>query len=144
MIRHLTSDEISNVLIGDATPEQQQHASKCTECSASLERLNETFSVFRESVHQWSGKNGGAVPKSIDFHQNAAGIGLLRLRWALASVVLIILLVIPVYKNKREEKRARQAMEDALLLEQVNASLTREVPVSMEPLMKLVSEGNHR
>ena len=144
MIRHLTSDEISNALIGYATSEQQEHARKCTECATCLEHLQETFSVFRESVHQWSGKNEGAIPKSIDFHQNSAGIGLLRLRWALASAVLIILLVIPVYKNKRDEKRARQAMEDALLLEQVNASLTREVPVSMEPLMKLVSEGNHR
>jgi hypothetical protein len=57
---------------------------------------------------------------------------------------LIILLVIPVYKNKREEKRARQAMEDALLLEQVNASLSRDVPASMEPLMNLVSEGNRQ
>ena len=144
MIRHLTPDEISNVLIGDATPQQQQHASKCTECAESLEHLKETFSVFRESVHLWSGKNEGAIPKSIDFHQNSAGVGRTRLRWALASAVLIILLVIPVYKNKRDERRARQAMEDALLLEQVNASLTREVPVSMEPLMKLVSEGNHR
>jgi hypothetical protein len=142
MIRHLTSDEISNVLIGDATPEQQGHASKCSECAISLEHLKETFSVFRESVHQWSGKNERAIPKSIDFQQNAAGFGFLRLRWALASVVLIILFVIPVLKNKREEQRTRQAMEDALLLEQVNASLSREVPASMEPLMNLVSEGN--
>ena len=141
MIRHLTSDEISNVLIGHATPEQQEHAGACTDCTASLEHLNETFSVFRESVHQWSGKNERAIPQSIDFHQNAAGSGRFRLRWALASAVLIILLVIPVLENKREEKRARQAMEDALLLEQVNASLSREVPASMEPLMNLVSEG---
>ena len=144
MVRHLTADEISNVLIGDATPEQQQHVGKCTECAASLEHLKETFSVFRESVHQWSWKSEGAIPQSIDFHQNPAGIGLLRLRWALASVVLIILLVIPVYKNKREEKLARQAMEDALLLEQVNTSLSRDVPAPMEPLMNLVSEGNRQ
>jgi len=73
-----------------------------------------------------------------------------RLRWAIAGVVLIILLVIPVYKNAREQKRAREAMEDALLLEQVNASLSREVPAPMEPLMKFVSDssvegvGNHQ
>jgi hypothetical protein len=144
MIRHLTSDEISNLLIGNATPEQQEHAAACTHCTESLEHLNETFLVFRESVHQWSGKNERAIPKSIDFHQNAAGFRLLRLRWALASAVLIILFVIPVLKNKREEQRARQAMEDALLLEQVNASLSRDVPASMEPLMNLVSEGNRQ
>jgi hypothetical protein len=144
MIHHLTSDEISNVLIGYATPEQQEHASTCTECATSLEHLKETFSVFRESVHEWAGKNQGAIPKSIDFLENAAGIGYPRLRWALASLVFIVLLVIPVYRNKSEEKRARQAMEDALLLEQINASLSRDVPASMEPLMNLVSEGNRQ
>jgi hypothetical protein len=144
MIRHLTSDEISNVLIGDATPEQHQHATECTACAASLEHLKDTFSVFRASVREWSGKNEASVPQPIDFSATAASINLHRLRWAFASLVLIILLVIPVYKNKREEKRARQAMEDALLLEQVNASLSRNVPASMEPLMNLVSEGNRQ
>jgi hypothetical protein len=150
MISHLTSEEISKALIGDVTPEQQQHVRECTECGASLQRLRETFSVFRESVHEWAGSKQGAVPGSIDLRETAASVMMPRLRWALAGVVLIILLVIPVYKNAREQRRAREAMEDALLLEQVNASLSRNVPAPMEPLLKLVSDssaegvGNHQ
>jgi len=150
MISHLTSEEISKALIGDVTPEQQQHVRECSECGASLESLRETFLVFQESVHVWAGSKDAAIPASIDFRETAVNFTMPRLRWALAGVVLIILLVVPVYKNSREQKRAREAMEDALLLEQVNASLSRAVPAPMEPLMKFVSDssvegvGNHQ
>jgi hypothetical protein len=154
MISHLTSEEISKALIGDVTREQQQHVRECSECGASLERVKETFLVFRESVHMWAGTNDNAAPKVIDLHETAARFGMPRLRWAVAGVVLIVLLVVPFYKNNRDEKRARQAgeaqarqraasrIEDALLLEQVNASLSRNVPAPMEPLLKLVSDSS--
>ena len=61
------------------------------------------------------------------------------LRWAVAAVVVLILGAIPVsYERTREQQRAaEQAGEDALLLEKVNAGISRTVPRSMEPLLGL-------
>ncbi len=60
------------------------------------------------------------------------------LRWVIAVVGVLILGSIPVsYEHAREQQRAAQAREDALLLEKVNAAISRTVPRSMEPLLGL-------
>jgi hypothetical protein len=60
----------------------------------------------------------------------------LRLRWAAAVAVVLMLAVIPAYENAEQTQReAEQEKADALLLEQVNAGLARSVPRAMAPLM---------
>lgn len=61
------------------------------------------------------------------------------LRWAVVAVVALILGAIPVsYERTREQQRAaEQERQDALLLEKVNAGISRTVPRSMEPLLGL-------
>jgi hypothetical protein len=61
------------------------------------------------------------------------------LRWVIAVVGVLILGAIPVsYEHTREQQRAaEQAREDTLLLEKVNAGISRTVPRSMEPLLGL-------
>jgi anti-sigma factor RsiW len=141
MISHLTSDEISRAMIGDVTPEQERHTRECLECAAELERLNETFLLFRESVHEWAGRTeGAAVPADLELEARPSRFSAHPLRWALASAGVIALVALPIYKNEIDRKREAQAVEDRLLLEQVNASLSRAVPESMEPLMNLVSD----
>jgi hypothetical protein len=150
MTGHLTNDEISKFIIGESTPEQRRHATECSECKTSLERVTETLVVFRESVHEWAEQNGGTTIPDATALEDTSRVRVRPLHWALASAALILLLVIPIYKRANEQKRATQALDDALLLEQVNASLSRTVPAPMEPLMKLVSEssvegvGNHQ
>lgn len=59
-------------------------------------------------------------------------------RWVVTTAVVLILGAIPVsYEHSREQQRAaEEAREDAVLLEKVNAGLSRTVPRSMEPLVK--------
>jgi hypothetical protein len=59
------------------------------------------------------------------------------LRWVVTAAVVLILGAIPVsYERTREQQRAaEQAREDAVLLEKVNAGLSRTVPRSLEPLL---------
>lgn len=67
----------------------------------------------------------------------------LRLRWALAGAMLLVLAVLPVWRGasetrEREREAAQQQAEDRadeLLMQQVNASLSRGVPRAMEPLL---------
>lgn len=59
------------------------------------------------------------------------------LRWVVTAAVVLVLGAIPVsYERSREQQRAaEQAREDAILLQKVNAGLSRTVPRSLEPLL---------
>ena len=62
------------------------------------------------------------------------------MRWALAAAALLVLAVVPIYRNAQDRQRqAEIARADTLLLEQVDAEVSRAVPRPMEPLVKLVS-----
>ena len=64
-------------------------------------------------------------------------------RWVLASAALSLMVAGPVWWNARQQRAIQanedQAKADELLLERVNAGLSRSVPASMEPLMQLIS-----
>jgi hypothetical protein len=53
-------------------------------------------------------------------------------RWPLAAAAVIVLAAVPFYKSARD---ARQSEADALLLERVEAGISRDVPMAMEPLL---------
>jgi len=59
----------------------------------------------------------------------------LRLRWAATAVVVMMLAAIPTYENVQKRQRLAEEKADALLLEQINAGLSRSVPRAMAPLL---------
>jgi periplasmic protein TonB len=54
LARHLTREQISKCLMGDATPQESQHVSSCSVCGAEVARLVSSFAQFRGSVRRWS------------------------------------------------------------------------------------------
>ena len=54
LARHLTREQISKCLIGDATLQESQHSSSCAVCRGELARLESSFSQFRGSIRRWS------------------------------------------------------------------------------------------
>lgn len=54
-MNHLSSQQISECLMGAAAPEHMAHARECGACRAELERLETALARFRSSVRQWSG-----------------------------------------------------------------------------------------
>ncbi len=54
MKRHLSSEEISRWTIGERPAEIARHAMECLRCREELDRLEDTFSLFRESGIRWS------------------------------------------------------------------------------------------
>ena len=138
---HLSTNQVSNFVMGDATPEESRHAAECPECAGKVSQLTETLSVFREAVHQWTHENGGSVfPMRPIVASEPNMFGVRPLRWALA-LALILLIGFPVYQTINERHRRMEA-EDSLLLEQVNAHLSRGVAAPMEPWMELLSDGS--
>src|SRR5262245_32067686 len=106
MISHLSSEQISKVLIEEATPEETLHADECGECRAELSRLRKTLSLFRDSVLDWSDQSGGSVaPSSALLRTEKSAFGLQPLRWALITGLLILFIAVPLYRNVSDRHR---------------------------------------
>jgi len=56
MSQHLSSREVSQWMIGERTPQQEQHVRQCSQCGAELARLEASLALFRGSVRHWSAR----------------------------------------------------------------------------------------
>ena len=141
MSQHLSSPEVSQWMIGERTPQQEQHVRQCPECGAELARMEAAVALFRGSVRHWSDGQKGAEPPAIGSILAARlGSRIQPMRWALVAAALLLLAAVPIYRNVQvRQRQAEIATADALLLEQVDAEVSRAVPRPMEPLVKLVS-----
>lgn len=132
MNNHLSPDQISKWALGEDSPEERQHGRECPECRAELDRLQDALSSFRSSVLQWAEVQTPPFRPARKLRSHS-------LRWALAAAALVLFAVIPIYKNRSDRQREAEAAQDALLLEEVHAHLSRGVPMAMEPFMELMS-----
>jgi anti-sigma factor RsiW len=141
MMPHLSSEQLAEFVAGERSPQAArqvaQHVQECPACSAEVANFREALGDFRGAVRGWSEDQarmvraipaGAAEPRSwAASHQ---------LAWALlmAAVCIIASFVFP--RHAREPGPA----SDAALLNQVDTQVSRTVPASMEPLVKLVVE----
>jgi hypothetical protein len=141
MSQHLSARQISQWMIGERTPQQERHVRECLECGAELARMEAALGLFRGSVRHWSGRQSRAeAPAIASIFPARRGSRVRPMRWALVAAALLVLAAVPIYRNAQERQRqAEIARADALLLEQVDAEVSRTVPRPMEPLAKLVS-----
>ena len=100
MNQHLSSEQMSRWMIGERTSEEDRHARECPRCSAELDRLEKTFSQFRDSGRRWSDYwYLAASQNSPQYAQGDAGQrlrpwGKLSLVGALAALVFVGALLI--------------------------------------------------
>jgi hypothetical protein len=141
MSQHLSSREVSQWMAGERTPQQEQHVRQCPECGAELALMEAALALFRGSVRHWSDGQSRAAPPAIGSILAARlGSRIQPMRWALVAAALLVLAAVPIYRNVQvRQRQAEIARADALLLEQVDAEVSRAVPRPMEPLAKLVS-----
>src|ERR1035441_8425748 len=134
MSQHLSSGEISQWMIGERTPQQEQHVRQCSECGAEVARMEAALGLFRDSVRHWS-DGQVRVPRPLTPEPRPQPI-----RWVLVAAALLVLAAVPIYRNAQDRQRqAEIARADALLLGQVDAEVSRPVRRPMEPLVKRVS-----
>lgn len=138
MIAHLSSEQLSEYVLGQASPLVMRHVDDCPACRASVSEFRQALGEFRGAVRAWSDDQANAARALPD------GLDELRIRtpsrqlaWALvlAAVCIIASFVIPHFRGEDA------ASNDAVLLNQVDSEVSRTVPSSMEPLMKLVVQN---
>jgi hypothetical protein len=127
MNSHLSSDQICKWLAGERGPVEQRHLRACPTCRAELDQFQNALRGFRNSLEQ--------TAPAVSYSRVRQTLP----RWILATAALALLVATPVYWNARQQRAAEQARADELLLERIDASLSRTVPASMEPLMQLIS-----
>jgi len=99
--------------------------------------FRQVVSRFREAVQREGERTEAPGLQTILTRERRAVS--LRLRWAAAVVVMLA--VIPVYQNVQRQREAAQETADELLMEQVNAGLSRSVPRAMAPLLDWAPTG---
>jgi hypothetical protein len=107
--------------------------------------FREAVERFRDAVRK-QGEQTGNPGLQIILERDRARRSI-RMQWAVAAVVMLLLGAIPLYKRAQDRQReAAQEKADAVLLEQVNAGLARSVPRAMAPLMGWtpIEQGENR
>ena len=128
MNSHLSLEEMYQWLSGEHGADVEEHFRECPACQAELLQFLSALTGFRTSLEK------SPVP-AVRRKQSSQRLS----RWVLASAALSLMVAAPMYWNARQQRAAEQAKADELLLERVNAGLSRSVPASMEPLMQLIS-----
>ena len=129
MNTHFTSERICRWIAGERKPGDERHLVECHACRAEVDQFTGIVDAFGTAL-----RSSPAPPV-----RRAASRAAVP-RWILVTAALSALIAAPVYWSVRQQRAAEQAKADELLLERVNAGLSRSVPASMEPLMFLVNQ----
>ena len=134
MSSHLSDDQMSRCVLGQASSEDDEHARSCPRCSAELIAFTEAILTFQGVMKDWS--VGERVPP-LERNPGPMWWG----RWAAAGVAVVVLAAIPIYKQQeRQSVPNPPANSDELLMQEVAAHLSRPLPMSMERVMVLLPE----
>jgi hypothetical protein len=137
---HLSPWEQEEYVLGQRTPEMLRHLTECAGCRAAVDRLEHGVAIFRSAAVEWSSECLATRPQQL--HTAGRRSPVLALRWAVAAVLPVLLLVFALVSfhpsGTRPVQRASDISDDALL-EQVDQQLSVAVPSSMESLTNLVT-----
>jgi len=107
---HLSSAQISKILIGDASVEESLHARQCATCGAEVSCFETALTDFRASVDQWAARDANAmkflVPPRWGFfggHESRAGLSSLLIHASVITLILFLGTIRPVQKLIQRE-----------------------------------------
>ena len=109
---------------GEDTTWLRSHLGECAECAQHEESTSQMLAAFRELT--FDSRTDDRFVSSV--HRPKAGV---RTLWPLAAAAVILIASIPIYRARI----AHQQQADALLLERVEAGISRDVPQALEPLL---------
>jgi hypothetical protein len=142
MTNHLSAWEQEEYVLDQRTPQMLRHLTECAECRAAVAQLEHGVGVYRHAAVEWSAESLATRPQQFVTARRQPAISL---RWAMAAIIPIVLLLIALLpfrlSNPRPPQPAAQISDDALL-DQVDEQLSVAVPSSMESLTHLVSTGS--
>jgi hypothetical protein len=132
-MRHLSSEQISEWLLGERNAEVGRHVEICGKCREEIVQMQDGLHAFKETVHGWAER-----PQAWNIPARKPSPA----SWSLvaATAVAMSLVLLPLYLNVRQAQFEAEKAQDSLLLDQVQERLNQTVPQSMERLMELMSE----
>jgi hypothetical protein len=140
MMAHLSSAQLAECILEEPSPGVARHIRECAACRASLTQLRGALGEFRDTVRAWSADQAGRYQAALSIPATVPDprprFVLRQLAWALgiALVCVIASFVLPWHSSEKT------LANDAALLSQVDAQVSRAAPASMEPLTRLVVE----
>jgi hypothetical protein len=143
---HLSAWEQEEYILDERTPQMLRHLTECAECRVAVERLEHGLGVYRKAAVQWSSESLAARPQQVLIARKQPVVSL---RWAMAAIIPIVLLLLALLpfrvSNPRPVQQAAQIRDDSrddALLDQVDEQISAAVPSSMESLTHLVSTSD--
>src|SRR2546425_10656543 len=92
MSKHLSQDQFAKCVAGRPARVELQHIGECPECSAELDRFNNTLTVFRNAVRHRIDDRVALQPPAVAPRPAEAGLSTWRLTFVAAAIVMAALL----------------------------------------------------
>jgi anti-sigma factor RsiW len=142
MNNHLSEDQFAKCFIGRGTPADLQHIAGCPECTAELDRLRASVSLFRGAIHDRIDEHVFSVePILREPASEPVPAGVPMWRWALVVVAAVVLVVVPFLTPRPAREVIQEgttAVDPDAVMKAVNLHLSRTVPAPMEAVMILI------
>ena len=125
-------------MVGQPGREAARHVENCAACRTEIANFRQAIGEFRGAVRGWSDEQAHRaleIPACPSETRSWIATHQLALALLLAAVCLLVSVIV-----SRVGRRSQEPSNDAALLNQVDAQVSRSAPSSLEPLMKLVVE----
>jgi len=132
---HLSSERLSECILGQPSPDARRHLQDCPACRAELGNFREALGEFRGAVRCWSEEQAQAA-LAVPARPSESRSWMAAHQFAMALLLAAVCILGSFIWHGGENAPA----SDAVLLNQVDAQVSRTVPSSMEPLTKLVAQ----
>jgi hypothetical protein len=126
-MKHLSEDQLSKWIAGEATPDIEQHAQHCRQCAAEAERTRKALHLFRESYLRAESLPRPAWPAR-------------RLAFAGVAVAAIALLSFSLYRSPSPEPRGRVFVQIPYVIQASPYERTSVVRMNV-PVAALIAAG---
>ncbi len=157
--RHLTQDELDELLMGVASPELRAHCATCTRCSDRETALSESIQFYSQASLAWSEARSNTFTRDLSGHRPARRITASAARSVAATLIFGLVASLsagthlwPVHfagpalqagsttRAFAPDARAQQIARDNAMLEAIDAELTE--PESTPPALLHASGTN--
>jgi hypothetical protein len=143
MSKHLTEDQIARCFAGQSTIDERQHIQQCAACSAELDRLASSISLFRNAVRDRIDARVALYAPAIVFDDQPPVPATPIWKWAMVTVVTVLLVALPLFITRPQQfvENASAPADPDILMREINLHLSRTMPAPMEPILTLIPDS---
>ena len=142
MNKHLSEDQITDLVLGNSDEFVFRHLEACQVCSGEAEELLRTISSFRDSIHAAAQREQSFwKSQQLALRERLSARDWYPLHWAWA-VAMVMVLIMAIFLTRTPNAPQIYPSEDAdkALLQEVQGDLAREVPEALAPAVLIAEE----